>query len=1050
MMIARVHAVVAAAAVVFSIPACRPPEPSAAAERQAVTAAQKVSDLSSDALNDGSIPDGFQVVNGKMMFFSDSGLPLQGLGLFSSDGTAAGTELVRDLDPQLTPGSSAPQIVVLGTRGFWTQAGALWVTDGTPGGTGLVAQLTDPFSFTLSEAVAFQGSIFVGANEKLYRSDGTAAGTVVVTSSVAAFGPWQEMGGKLYFGCEVAPAGREVCVTDGTAAGTSLIKDIIPGIQGVSPIFLGVLGTRILFSGATTPDRLTRGLWSTDGTAAGTVLLVQPPGFGPPQDAIDAFNSQTAILDGFAYVPCFDSLAGFELCKTDGTEAGTSILDFVENGSLEPSRVVTLGGKLYFTGFTSAAGGELWRSDGTVAGTTMVRDLLPGPQSGVSSDLIVMGEALYFSGTSSAADPQELWKTDGTAAGTTKVARILLPAMPERYPLALTGAAVLGDQLFFRADNGLTALEPWITDGTTAGTHLVKELAPTRTRNEVLASHAYHGAHYFSVDTVEHLSLWRSDGTASGSVMFQPGLALEFSTAGHWLYYHLTTIRGLSGPLFQTDGTTAGTSTPFDLDSIEQLQPFGDRVVFIGATPNFSIGLWQSDGTTAGTALVDPQLVNADHLAVVNGRMWLSALDGSLGNELFTSDGTAAGTVAVKDIRPGPGSSEPHGFVALGSNAVFAADDGTAGVELWKTDGTAAGTVRVADINPGSAASRPEALAAWNGIALFTATGAGGQTGVWKTDGTTAGTVLLKVLTPARDMVFVPWGNVAFFAADDGASGVELWRTDGTPAGTVLAADLYAGPSPSNPALLTMVTPSGPLVFAAEEPLAGREIWKLAQPMGAPELVADIAPGAASSRPTQIGVQGSSIVVVADGGTGYAVWKVGGLGTDDTLPSVTCPPDASAMTMDPAGVAVTFAPPTASDNSGMVTVTADHPSGAVFPIGTTRVTATATDGANNARSCSFMVTVTLRVAIDAGVPDAAVDAVDAGGGSGSDAGVDAGSGTGGNGPDASTGGNGPDAGAGGSGGGGGCGCGASAGGGWPGSALALAGVIGALRRRRRR
>src|SRR6202000_3162794 len=98
------------------------------------------------------------------------------------------------------------------------------------------------------------------------------------------------------------------------------------------------------------------------------------------------------------YVPCFDSLAGFELCKTDGTEAGTSILDFVEDsGSLEPASVVTLGGKLYFTGCTSAAGGELWRSDGTVAGTTMVRDLLPGPQSGVSSELIVMGNDVSFS-----------------------------------------------------------------------------------------------------------------------------------------------------------------------------------------------------------------------------------------------------------------------------------------------------------------------------------------------------------------------------------------------------------------------------------------------------------------------------------------------------------------------------------------------------------------------------------------------------------------------------------------------------------------------------
>ena len=44
-------------------------------------------------------------------------------------------------------------------------------------------------------------------------------------------------------------------------------------------------------------------------------------------------------------------------------------------------------------------------------------------------------------------------------------------------------------------------------------------------------------------------------------------------------------------------------------------------------------------------------------------------------------------------------------MVAIGSTAYFTADDGVHGEELWKSDGTAAGTVLVKDINPGSAGS---------------------------------------------------------------------------------------------------------------------------------------------------------------------------------------------------------------------------------------------------------------------------------------------------------------------------------------------------------
>ena len=71
--------------------------------------------------------------------------------------------------------------------------------------------------------------------------------------------------------------------------------------------------------------------------------------------------------------------------------------------------------------------------------------------------------------------------------------------------------------------------------------------------------------------------------------------------------------------------------------------------------------------------------------------------------ELWKSDGSAAGTVLVKDINIGAGSSSvPAGFTAVGGTIYFRAKDDTSGMELWKSDGTAANTVRVMDFNPGA------------------------------------------------------------------------------------------------------------------------------------------------------------------------------------------------------------------------------------------------------------------------------------------------------------------------------------------------------------
>ena len=80
------------------------------------------------------------------------------------------------------------------------------------------------------------------------------------------------------------------------------------------------------------------------------------------------------------------------------------------------------------------------------------------------------------------------------------------------------------------------------------------------------------------------------------------------------------------------------------------------------------------------------------------------------GAELWRSDGTAAGTQLVADIRPGPESSSIYvtqTWVSGDGSLYFNADDGQHGEELWHTDGTPGGTTLVDDIAPGQESSRP-------------------------------------------------------------------------------------------------------------------------------------------------------------------------------------------------------------------------------------------------------------------------------------------------------------------------------------------------------
>ena len=211
----------------------------------------------------------------------------------------------------------------------------------------------------------------------------------------------------------------------------------------------------------------------------------------------------------------------------------------------------------------------------------------------------------------------ELWKSDGTAAGTTIVKHL-------RSPFFLTN---VNGTLFFAADDGTHGMELWKSDGSDAGTVLVKDIVP---------------------------------GSGSGISTFIPGAFANVSGTLFFVAQNGTTNFVPNFELWKSDGTAAGTVMVANDVFPELLTNIGGTLFFAGGE------LWKSDGTAAGTVMVkdiNPGVNGslASNFTDVNGTVFFAATDGIHGLELWKSDGTDAGTTMVKDINPNSefGSAEP-------------------------------------------------------------------------------------------------------------------------------------------------------------------------------------------------------------------------------------------------------------------------------------------------------------------------------------------------------------------------------------------------------
>ena len=269
-----------------------------------------------------------------------------------------------------------------------------------------------------------------------------------------------------------------------------------------------------------------------------------------------------------------------------------------------------------------------------------------------------------------------------------------------------------------------------------------------------------------------------------------------------------------------------------------------------------------------------------------NGVTLFTANDGTHGKELWKTDGTAEGTVLVKDISPGGGNSSPVRMTNVNETVFFFANDGSHTNLLWKSDGTEEGTVLVKAIS-----STPNRMTNVSGTLFFAL-----NRELWKSDGTEAGTVLLKEFASAFAVSgLTNTSGTLFFTANDGIHSRELWKSDGTEEGTVLVKDIRASGS-SDP--LSLHDVNGTLFFTANDGIHGRELWKSDGSEEGTVLVKDIAPGSASSGFTSdlpANVNGTLFFAANDGTNGKELWKSDGTAEGTVQVKDVNPGDGSSL-----------------------------------------------------------------------------------------------------------------------------------------------------------
>ncbi len=400
----------------------------------------------------------------------------------------------------------------------------------------------------------------------------------------------------------------------------------------------------------------------TDGTSAGTQFLLDI-GNGtvvstiPAQDFMYIITNRLASFTPFAYEA--------QIWKSNGTAPGTSLVYTMPQAGISNANLWTsdrdakknlsvMGNTMFFSGYDAANGNELWMTDGTVAGTHIVKDIKPGTGNSSPMAFCKIGTTVFFTCMETGLE-RKLWKTDGTEAGTVQI------PVAEPFFILDNAVGMVNDKMIFYAHNTVDGYEPYVSDGTAAGTFMLANINPSGNSWLSVSQNAHLKFNskyvFFIANNGTANALWRTDGTSAGTLQLTTNVQAVFS------------------------GVSGGSYTDVDETGLWMIEYNS-----IGAGNNEK--LYRSDGSVAGTYQVASGLSYAQYLKIYKGALWMASRNtGTAANtEPWRSGGNAVTTNKTFEIAPGtsgsplftPISANPFGFFVKSGKLYFFASSNAA------------------------------------------------------------------------------------------------------------------------------------------------------------------------------------------------------------------------------------------------------------------------------------------------------------------------------------------------------------------------------------
>lgn len=426
----------------------------------------------------------------------------------------------------------------------------LCVTDGTNAGTTFLADLGT--AETITHILPAQDFVYVLASRiasispftvefQIWKSNGTAAGTsLIYTMPVAPFTSapsftsdrddlrnFSIAGNTLYFKGYSAAEGNELWVTDGTNAGTKMLKDIKPGTGNGFPLAFCRLGNEVFFSA--TAVGFERKLWKTNGTAEGTVQVPVPEPFFILDNAVGLVNNKMIFY-------AHNTIDGYEPYVSDGTAEGTFMLKNINaagNSWLNQSQNAHLrfnATNCFFIANNGTAD-ALWRTDGTSSGTIQLTTNEWNVSSGVSggsyTDIDNDGIWLIQYNSIGSGNAEKLYRSNGSMDGT------VLAASGLSYAQHLK---IYNKELWMASrDIGSPAnVEPWRSGGTPANTSQAFEIAAGTASSNPFGFFVKNGKLFFFASIGSTMNLYQY-GSSSPDFTFNGSVAgANWNDGGNW------------------------------------------------------------------------------------------------------------------------------------------------------------------------------------------------------------------------------------------------------------------------------------------------------------------------------------------------------------------------------------------------------------------------------------------------------------------------------------------------------------------------------------